>query len=156
MNSCDAQVYGGDDDESHEVIPLWVDCDKTFHFGYQMVASQGVNSTCFLGFNWHPDWKVLAYSKVSLNILRVNSLWTLNYKNINWSINIWQHAPNCRHEQTYSSLQNKYLYRFSRANLPLGHVMTQIFQIEQCKLSGDSWMYPYHHTPIENPYISPI
>ena len=29
-------------------------CTWTFQFGCQMVALQGVNSTCFLGFNWHP------------------------------------------------------------------------------------------------------
>ena len=27
--------------------------------GCQMVVLQGVHSTCFLGFCWHPDWKVL-------------------------------------------------------------------------------------------------
>ena len=26
----------------------------TFQFGCQMVPLQGVNSACFLGFNWHP------------------------------------------------------------------------------------------------------
>ena len=39
--------------------------------GAHFAALQEVNSTSVVGFHWHPGWKVLVYSKVSLNILRV-------------------------------------------------------------------------------------
>ena len=44
-----------------------------------------------------------------------------------------------------------------RSHRAVGYTMSQLKRRHVTSLkSGDSWMYPYQHTPMGNPYINPI